>query len=251
MLTHPLFDQLQQLRCFGMIEALKEQLNQPDSAQLTFDERFGLLVEREYIVRENRRLKSRLTLAKLKSQACLAKIDYAPTRGLSKSIVDKLSHCKWIKKQQNLLITGPTGTGKTYLACAFAHQACLQGLSARYTRLPRLFEEVMIARAEGNYAKMMAKLARQSVLILDDWGLANLNDQQRRDLLEIIDDRHNQTSTIVTSQLPISSWHQFIGDPTLGDAILDRVIHNAHKIELIGESMRKKTSSLLNKGEQK
>ena len=245
MLTHPLFEQLQQLRCSGMIAALKEQMEKPDIAQLSFDERLALLIERECLLRENRRLKNRLRQAKLKTQACLEDIDYQAERGLIKSIISQLSSCDWIGRKQNLLITGATGTGKTFLSCAFAHQGCLQGYTSYYIRLPRLFQMLTVAKGDGTYMKFLITLAKTQLLILDDWGLTPMDDNQRRDLLEILDDRHNHSSTIVTSQLPIKLWHDAMGDPTLNDAILDRLVHNAHKLELKGESMRKKQANNL------
>lgn len=251
MLAHPLFAQLRALHCQGMCDALQEQLEQPDINQLSFDERLALLVERECIMRENRRLTTRLRQARLKVSSCLEDMDYAAPRGLSKTVVRQLAECSWISRKQNLLITGPTGTGKTYLACALANQACRQGFTARYFRLPRLFQILELARGDGSYARLLVSLEKTQLLILDDWGLAPMDDAQRRDLLEIMDDRHNQSSTLVTSQLPVKLWHEAIGDLTLGDAILDRLVHNAHRIDIKGESMRKKEASKLDSQEVK
>lgn len=251
MLTHPLFEQLKELRCYGMIEALNEQLRQQNIGDLSFDERLSLLVERECIERENRRLSSRLRQARLKESACLEDIDYTSSRNLSKAVVQQMSECLWISRKQNLLITGSTGTGKTYIACAMANQACRRGFSARYIRLPRLFQTLIIAKGDGSYTKLLTALEKTQLLIIDDWGLAAMNEQQRQDLLEILDDRHNQSSTIVTSQLPVNLWHETIGDMTLGDAILDRLVHNSHRIELKGESMRKKQANKLEEKESK
>ncbi|MGL6028415.1 MAG: IS21-like element helper ATPase IstB [Legionella sp.] len=245
MLTQPLFEQLRELRCHGMIEALQEQMQQSDIYQLSFDERFSLLIERECITRENRKLTSRLRQARLKANACIEDIDYSVSRGISRAVIKQLADCSWVGRKQNLLITGPTGTGKTWLACALANSACRKNFTARYLRLPRLFQALELARGDGSYPKLLASLEKIQLLILDDWGLAPMNDEQRRDLLEIMDDRHNQSSTIVTSQLPVKLWHEAIGDLTLGDAILDRLIHNAHRIDMKGESMRKKSTAKL------
>ena len=245
MLTQPLFEQLRELRCHGMIEALQEQMQQSDIYQLSFDERFSLLIERECITRENRKLTCRLRQARLKANACIEDIDYSVSRGISRAVIKQLADCSWVGRKQNLLITGPTGTGKTWLACALANSACRKNFTARYLRLPRLFQALELARGDGSYPKLLASLEKIQLLILDDWGLAPMNDEQRRDLLEIMDDRHNQSSTIVTSQLPVKLWHEAIGDLTLGDAILDRLIHNAHRIDMKGESMRKKSTAKL------
>jgi len=238
MLTHPLCEQLKSLRCEGMLEAFTEQLKTPDIHRLSFEERFALLIEREYLTRENRKLINRLRQAKLKEEACIEDIDYSPERQLSKTVLTRLAECSFIVRKENILITGPTGAGKTYLACAIANQACRQGYGARYIRLPKLFQAITIAKADGSYIKLMEYVAKLPLLVLDDWGLAPMNDANRRDLLEIIDDRYHRSSTLITSQLPVQDWHDTIGDATLGDAILDRLIHNAHRIDVKGPSMR-------------
>ncbi|HGI8165984.1 TPA: IS21-like element helper ATPase IstB [Legionella pneumophila] len=249
MLAHPLFEQLKSLRCEGMLEAYQEQLKTPDINSLSFDERFALLIEREYLTRENRKLINRLRQAKLKIEACIEDIDYSPERQLSKTVITRLAECSWITKKENLLITGPKGAGKTYLACAFANQACRQGYRARYIRLPKLFQAITIAKADGSYIKLMEHVAKLSLLVLDDWGLAPMTDANRRDLLEIIDDRYQHSSTLITSQLPVQAWHDSVGDATLGDAILDRLVHNSHRIDVQGPSMRQIIAKKRNKKE--
>ena len=243
MLTHPILEKLTAMRLQGMARALSEQLQQPDIDELGFEERLGLLIDVEATDRENSRLKTRLRKAKLRQTSCMEDIDYRRSRGLDRSVMLSLANCDWIKSHNNTIIVGPTGTGKTYLSCALAHKACLNGFSAYYVRLPRLLQELSVAKGDGRYAKLMNALAKTNVLILDDWGLCALNDDQRRDLLEVLDDRHDKQSTIVTSQLPVKMWHESIGDNTLADAILDRLIHNAYRLELKGESMRKVRSS--------
>jgi len=244
MLTHPTLNKLQTLKFTGMAAALAEQLQMPDIEELAFEERLGLLVDREITARENRRLTSRLRRARLKHNAALEDIDYRHPRGLDKSLIQSLAACQWVKEHLNILITGPTGVGKTWLACALAQKACREGYTALYLRLPRLLQEMAIAKGDGRYPKLLATLAKTEVLILDDWGLAKLTAEQRRDLLEILEDRHGVRSTLATSQLPIDKWHDSIGDPTLADAILDRLVHNAYKINLKGGSMRKRKAKL-------
>jgi len=244
MLTHPILDQLTTLKLTGMHKALNEQLNMPDMESMDFMTRLGLMADRETTERANRRLTTRLKKAKLRQQACFEDIDFRTPRGLDKKLMLSLASCDWIKKANNILITGATGTGKSYIACALAHKACLEGHTARYLRLPRLMEAITISRADGSYGKLMLDLARTDLIILDDWGLAAMTKPQRHDLLEILEDRHGLKSTLVTSQLPIEAWHEYIGDPTLADAILDRLVHSAYKINLKGESMRKKNAVL-------
>ena len=244
MLTHPTLDKLQALKFTGMLAALTDQMAMPDIYDLSFEERLGLLVDREITERENRRLSNRLRRAKLKHNAALEDIDYQHPRGLDKGLIQALSACRWAQEHLNILITGPTGVGKTWLACALAQKACREGYTAQYIRLARLLRELMVAKGDGRYPKLLASLAKVDVLILDDWGLMKLTAENRRDLLEIMEDRHDTRSTLATSQLPIEQWHDVIGDPTLADAILDRLVHSAYKINLRGDSMRKRQSKL-------
>ena len=239
MLTHPTVDKLHQLRCAGMAKALAEQLGSPEVEALAFEERLGLIVDRELTERASRQLSNRLRRARLRHPACIEDIDFRQPRGLDKSLVLSLADGRWVRDHLNVLITGPAGVGKSWISCALAHSACRNGYSASYRRLPRLLTELAIARADGRYAKLLASLAKTSVLVIDDWGVSKLSAENRRDLLEIIEDRHGLSSTIVTSQLPVKNWHAVIGDPTLADAILDRIVHNAYQLNLRGESMRK------------
>lgn len=244
MLTHPTLEKLQALRLTGMARAFEDQQQLPEVDSLSFEERLGLLVDREMTDRENRRLKTRLKQARLRQQAALEDIDFRRPRGLDKSLMAQLASCHWLAQHHNILITGPTGCGKTFLACALAHKACREGYTVRYLRLPRFFQDLQIAKGDGRYSKLLTALAKIDLVVLDDWGLAPLADEQRRDLLELLEDRHGLRSTLVAAQLPVDKWHAQIGDPTLADAILDRLIHNAYKIPLKGDSMRKIKSSL-------
>lgn len=241
MLDPPTLDKLKAMRMEAMAAAWEGQQSQADLASLSFDERFALLVDAEWIARENRRLERALREAKLKlSQATLEGIDFPARRELDRSQIRQLSTCRWVEEHQNLLVTGPTGVGKTYLACALAHQACRRGFRALYRRAPRLFQELHLARADGSYMRLLGKIARMHVLIVDDWALVPIGEREREDFLEILEDRHGLRSTIVTSQLPPAKWHEFLGEPTLADAICDRLLHNAHRIALKGPSRRKR-----------
>lgn len=239
MLNEQTLEKLYAMKLNGMADAFKDQLQQPNVAELCFEERFGLLVDYHWSWTEQRRMKRLLSNAKLKINGCVEDIDFKTPRGLNKSVILHLANCEWIKNAQNIIITGPTGVGKTYLTCALANRACRMGFSAFYIRIPNLFQQLAIARADGSYPRIMKKLTKTKVLVLDDLGLAPMNAAERRDLLEVIEDRHSLSSTIVATQLPIENWHDNIRDPTIADAILDRLIHNAHKINLKGESMRK------------
>ena len=239
MLPHPTLEKLEQLRFRGMASALREQLALPETNQLSFMERLGLLLDREASVRENARLQSRLRRAHLRQTACMEDLDYRASRGLSKRLMLHRSTSDWIRRHENVIVTGPTGVGKSFVACALGHKACLNGFTARYFRLPRLLEELAVARAEGRYLKRLRTLARLDVLVLDDWGLKRISTDQQEDLHELLDDRIHKRSTIATSQLPLDTWHEMMANPTLADAILDRLAHTAHRIALTGESMRK------------
>jgi len=240
MLNEQTFDKLYLMKLLGMAEAFKEQSQQPSFQDLCFDERFGILVDRQWTWKENTRLKRLLKEAKLKLQACVEDIDFKTSRGIEKSVLLNLASCNWIRNHQNLLISGPTGVGKTFLACALAQKACREGFRTVYLRCPQFFYQIALARADGSYGSLIKKLSKTHLLVLDDLGLTPLNDTERKDLLEVIEDRHGNTSTLITSQLPVENWHDHIGDPTIADAILDRLIHNAHRIPLKGGSMRKK-----------
>ena len=244
MLNEQTFEKLYALKLIGMAEALKGQLADPAMNDLSFEERIGMLADAECLFRENKRMKRLLKNAKLKLSASLEDIDYHAPRGLDKSVMRSLGGCGWIRKHQNVIIVGPTGTGKTFIACALAQKACREGAGAFYMRAPTLYRTLAMARADGSYGRVLSRLARVSLLVLDDLGLAALSDHERRDLLEVIEDRHGSSSTILTSQLPVEHWHEVIGDPTIADALLDRLVHNAHRISLKGESMRKAKSSL-------
>jgi DNA replication protein DnaC len=240
MLTQHTLTRLKTLKLEGMAKAFEEQLAQPAAATLCFEERFGMLVDRELSFRDSKRIERLLKNAKLKiSSACLEDIDYRPGRGLDKRLISSLASCDWIRQAHSLIITGATGCGKTWLACALGNQACRQGFSVRYARVPRLFEELRIAHGDGSFTQKLAQLARTDLLLLDDWGLAPITQLDRNDLLEVLDDRVNTRSTLLTSQLPVQSWYEYLNDPTLADAILDRVLHHSHKLALKGESLRK------------
>jgi DNA replication protein DnaC len=243
MLKTQTMDKLKSLKLNGMLRGLEEQLASSEYESLSFDERFGLLVDRETIERENSRLKTRLKQAKLRQQACFEDIDFRYPRGLDKSMILSLGTCRWIRDHQNVIITGATGVGKSYLACALAHKACMEGYKVRYYRSSRLFRDLHAAQGDGTYLKLLKTISRFHVLVIDDWGLENLKDQQRNDLLEILEDRYGRGSTIIAGQLPVEHWHDVVGNPTIADAILDRLVHNAHKISLNGDSMRKKKAS--------
>ena len=244
MLSEPTKDKLRTLRLHGMLKTLQEQSGDEQYVALGFEERLGLLIDRELTEQENRRLTSRLKQSKLKQDACVENIDFSVPRGLDKSVIKALTSGQWIKDKLNVLITGPCGVGKSFIACALSHKACLIGYSALYVRAPRLFGDLALAKGDGRYPRLMRSLTKTQLLVIDEWGLATLTDGERRDLLEILEDRHNVGSTIVTSQLPTTHWHEHLNDATLADAILDRLLHNAIRLELNGESMRKNQKGL-------
>jgi DNA replication protein DnaC len=247
MLVHPVIEKLQSLRLYTMAKTLKEQQSLTASSSLSFEERLALLVDMEMTARENRRLQTRLKKAKLKHNACVEDIDYQTPRGLDKSWLETLSYCQWVQTHHNILIVGPCGAGKTFLACALAHKSCLLGYSSQYERLSRLLADLQLFKGDGQYQKKMNDLAKVDVLILDDFGLYPFSEENRRDLLELLDDRHEKHSTIITSQLPIKLWHETLGNGMLADAILDRLVHNGYRVEMIGEDSMRKIKSKLNK----
>lgn len=251
MLTHPTLDQMQALGLGGMASAYRDLAGQRNADDLSRDEWLGLMLDREAAMRADKRLTNRLAAARLRfSDACIENIDFTARRGLDRRNTLALAEGAWLKVHENLIITGQTGTGKTWLACAFGRQAARLDHSVLYLRMPRLFEDLGLARLDGRFPRLVDKLARVQLLVLDDWGTHRLNDQQRLDLLEIFEERYRRKSTLITAQLPVAQWHDMIGEPTIADAILDRIIHNAHRIALEGDSMRKqKTTTLLTSGE--
>jgi DNA replication protein DnaC len=248
MLTHPTYDRLVGLGLTGMAKALDEQRNQRNVDGLSFEERLGLLVDREAAERETKRLVTRLKSANLRQSAVIEDLDTKAARGLDKALFAKLASGEWIARRQDLLITGKTGTGKSWLACALGHKACRDDRAVLYWRVPRLLDALALARGDGRFPRLLRTLARVDLLILDDWGLAPLTSQQGRDLLEIIDDRHGRGSTIVTSQVPVKHWHELLADPTIADAILDRLVHTAHRIALTGDTLRDPQRSTAKRG---
>jgi DNA replication protein DnaC len=240
MLQHPTLDQLRQLKLTGMAYAFAELRDNPEADELDHGQWLALLLDREEAERNDRRLTYRLRNARLRhAEASIEDVDYRTPRRLDKSLFQQLARGKWISQKQNLIIGGPTGIGKSWLACALGQKACRDDFSVLYKRIPRMFAELEMGRADGRYPRLFRALIKPNLLILDDWGLDRLNADQRRDLMEIVEDRYQNASILITSQLPVSKWHEIIGDPTFADAILDRIIHNAHRIDLDGQSMRK------------
>ena len=241
MLNQPTLEKLHALRLVGMAEAFRAQAEQPDLTQLSFEERFALLVDQQWTWKQNRALARRLAHARLRHRASVEDIDFRSPRGLDRALVRALAQdSSWVRQHQNLFLIGPTGIGKSFLACALAEKACRDGFTAWYTRAAQLFRDLVLARADGSLRRLFTRLAKVEVLLVDDWAMAPLGDVERRDFLEICEDRYQMRSTILTSQLPVAQWHAQIGDPTLADSILDRLVHHAHRIEMQGESMRKK-----------
>jgi DNA replication protein DnaC len=244
MLTQPTIEKLNTMRLTAMAHAFLEQVANPNMASLSFEERFGLLVDYQMTVQENMRMQNRLKAAKLRISACIEDLEFRQDRNMDRSQVMSLTGNQWVRNKQNILITGATGVGKSFLACALAQKACRDGHTTFYQRAPRLVQELAVARHDGRYPKIMASLAKCDVLVLDDLLLSPITRDEQKELLEVIEDRYGRRSTIVTSQLPIKSWHDAMQDPTMADAILDRLVHNGHKIKLEGDSMRKNHSSL-------
>lgn len=239
MINEQTIAKMNELKLFGMAKGFTDRIQQTQKTELTHSEFVGLLVEDEKVYRENRKMGRLLKNAKLRQQASLEEVDYTHPRGLSKQIIVELNRSQWLVSQQNVLITGPTGLGKSFLACALGNYACRAGYTTLYARAPRLFEQLHIARADGSHFRLLSQLAKVQVLILDDFGLSPLTDTERKDFLEIAEDRYDNGTTIITSQFQTKEWHQLIGEPTLADAICDRIFHNAYKLELKGDSIRK------------
>lgn len=246
MLIHPTVERLRALGLVAMADTLVELQNNPEAAEMPHADWLGLLIDREATFRDNRRLSRRLTAAKLRQAATIENVDHRTSRGLDRALFQTLTTSQWVRDANHLAIVGPTGTGKSWLACALGNKACRDGFSVLYKRASRLFADLAQARGEGRHTRLMSSLERTSLIIIDDWGPEPLNAEQRRDLLEIVDDRYDKGSMLITSQVPVSQWHDVIADPTLGDAILDRIVHNAHRIELKGDSLRRRTGDKKN-----
>ncbi len=249
MLTQPTIEKLNSMKLTAMAKAFADQMQCPDITQLTFEERFGLIVDHQMTDLENRRMQSQLKKAQLRLPASLEDLDFKQGRGLDRSTVMSLALNQWVTRHHNILVTGPTGAGKSYLACALAQKACRDGYATLYQRVPRLLQEIAVSRLDGRYAKLIAPITKCEVLILDDLLISPLTREEQRELLEIVEERYDRKATIVTSQLPVKAWHDAMQDPTLADAILDRLVHNSYKLELKGESMRRKRSMLDQKAE--
>jgi DNA replication protein DnaC len=243
-LINPTIQKLSEMRLLGMLKAMEEQQAQPTVGELSFDERLSLLIDREYSERKNQQFRNRIKRAKTKEQALIEDIDYSKSRGLQKQQILSLSSCEWVRGQQNIIVSGPTGVGKTYLACALLHSACREGFTAKYVRIPRFLREITVSKIDGSYGKMMADIARTDVVLFDDIGLSKLSGEEAREFLEIMEDRHALRSSILTSQLDPDKWYELIPDPTIADALLDRIIHRSHRIKLTGPSLRKTMSRL-------
>lgn len=238
MLNQPTIDKMLTMKMNAMAEAFHQQLGSSRYAELPFEDRIGMMIDAEYSAREQRKLTRRLQCARLRQPACIEDIDFKARRGLDRQVLLSLASCQWVRQNLNLLITGPTGTGKTYLACALANKACRSGLTAYYARASHLPHQLAVARGDGSYARLLKRLTKTDLLVLDDWLLTPLGNAERRDILEVIEDRHERTSTLIASQLPLSSWHEALGEPTLADSICDRLVHAAYQINLTGRSMR-------------
>lgn len=239
-MNEPTLQKLHTLRLAKMAEAWQLQNRDPQIGELSFDERLAMLVDAEFLARDNRKLARLLKEAALRiPSACLEDADTAVGRGVDRAMVRHLASCTWISEHLNVLLTGPTGVGKSYFASALGQAACRKRMTVLYRRTPRLFDELALARADGSYTRLLGRLAKTDLLVLDDFGLGTLTDVQRHDLLEVMEDRYGKTATVVTSQLPVAKWHEWLGDPTLADAVLDRLVHNAYKLELRGNSKRK------------
>lgn len=244
MLTRPTIDKLNAMGLAAMAQAFQDQMNSPDMTALSFEERFGLIVDFQATAIENRRMRNRLKSARLRLAASIEDLDFRSSRNLDRATVMSLAQNRWVQSHHNILITGPTGAGKSYLACALAQKACRDGYTTLYHRLPKLLQEIALARLDGRYPKIMASLVKCEVLILDDLLITPLTRDDQKELLEIIEERYDRKATLVTSQLPVKAWHDAMQDKTVADAILDRLVHNAYKIELDGDSMRRRKSTL-------
>lgn len=239
MMMEQTFNQLAELRLHGMARALRGHFENPTTAPQSFEERVAFMVDSEWTQRQQKGLERRLRHARLRDVGCLEDVDHQRPRGLDKSVLSKLASCGWVMNHQNIVLSGPTGIGKTYLLCALAQKACRDGYTVSYHRVSRLVDALRVARADGSLAKVLATLAKTDVLALDDWGLTPLDERARYDLMEVVEDRYGNRSTIIASQVPVEAWHEYIGDPTLADAMMDRLVHNAHRIDMDGPSRRK------------